>query len=213
MIRNDLNYMMYDIDISPYNLYFIADMHFCHKRIDELVPRERDWINKLIYNWNNTVYPNDVVIIVGDACLDIQKYKCCQRYIQSLNGVKILIRGNHDRFEKGKLLDNGYFMVVPHLLLRVKTNKGSYNIFIHHEPLEKKDFEKIKMSYNRHIHIHIHGHTHLNTPFVYKKYGIPFFNVSCEVLDYTPVHVGTIIYIAKQMEEQTFELKTINDIL
>lgn len=45
-------------------------------------------------NWNGIVGPNDIVYYEGDFAFGTIKW--CRELLNSLNGYKILIRGNHD---------------------------------------------------------------------------------------------------------------------
>lgn len=83
-------------------IYFTSDLHFGHKNIANFGSRPIEgpvdneyWICE---HWQNTVSRKvaadrtDVVYILGDAAFDEDSL----RTIQSLNGIKILIGGNHD---------------------------------------------------------------------------------------------------------------------
>lgn len=90
--------------------FFTSDCHFQHKNI--LRYCDRPWsdlesMNKaLIDNWNRTVGKEDTVYVVGDfAFAGIAKI---QEILASLNGTKILIRGNHDCRGNAKYLSVGF---------------------------------------------------------------------------------------------------------
>ena len=79
-------------------IFYISDLHFKHKNIIKFDGRpfscteEMDAI--LINNWNLTVSNKDKVFILGDFCWG--KEEDWLHYLQLLNGVKTLIKGNHD---------------------------------------------------------------------------------------------------------------------
>jgi len=191
----DINYTMINSNFNKF--FFISDMHFCHKNIDELAEREEGWVETLMSNWNNTVSEDSTVFIVGDACLDIKKYSCCKEYISKLNGRKILIRGNHDRYENGKLLSVGYEFVLSNLFIKVMA-KSPFNIYVQHIPPAERDIESLMNKMRRYPHVVVHGHVHRKKPFVYTIKGVKFINVSVEVVNYTPISLEEIIKIYKE---------------
>ena len=92
------------------NTFLISDTHFFHDSVTTfepsrlesmhsqgfgldpditLIQAHKDWI---IYNWNNTVQENDVILHLGDFA-----WRGMQDIVGELNGIKILILGNHDR--------------------------------------------------------------------------------------------------------------------
>lgn len=100
-------------------IFLTADTHFCHGNIILHCDRKPwlynnpnynpdipyDFISNNNYsvnsqkhdedlktNWNNMVGPKDQVIIAGDFAYRNHKY-----HINSLNGKKILVKGNHDK--------------------------------------------------------------------------------------------------------------------
>ena len=137
--------------------YFIADTHFFHENvirfdkrpftsIEEMNAKMRDW-------WNNTVRTNDRVYILGDFLwLDPRKQE--KEYIdftKSLNGHKVLIKGNHDNVKRfSPEIVNGFENIFERK--EIKMNKKV--IVMDHYPL---------MSYHQDVRenvFHFHGHTH-----------------------------------------------------
>lgn len=79
--------------------WFVADPHFCHRRIVEMARRpfadHREMNEALIRNWNGRVALDDVVRVVGDfACT--KRTEEIAPIFHRLNGVKHLVLGNHD---------------------------------------------------------------------------------------------------------------------
>ena len=85
-------------------VYFISDLHFGHKNILTYDNRPFKTIeehdNALVKNWNNTISNDDEVYILGD--ISWHNVTKTIEIVKSLNGVKHLIVGNHDK----KLLKN-----------------------------------------------------------------------------------------------------------
>jgi calcineurin-like phosphoesterase family protein len=81
-------------------IYFTSDLHLYHKNILEFCKDSRpfndlDAMHESLRNhWNGLVNSDDTVYILGDVSFgDIQQ---TIKYLDSLNGKKILIYGNHD---------------------------------------------------------------------------------------------------------------------
>ena len=83
--------------------FIVSDTHFNHERIIELCDRpfaNVDEMNQtMIENWNRTVGPNDQVYHLGDFAFSDSP----ENYFHRLNGVKHLIKGNHDPKETLRL--------------------------------------------------------------------------------------------------------------
>lgn len=82
-------------------LYALADLHLplgVNKPMDIFGKHWENYVTRLYDNWQSTVKHNDTVVIAGDfswatylndALADFE-------YLHSLNGRKILLKGNHD---------------------------------------------------------------------------------------------------------------------
>jgi predicted phosphohydrolase len=90
------------------SLFAIADTHLSFS-VDKPMNIFQGWDNfeiRLQKNWNNVVSADDTVVIAGDIswamCMDdaLEDF----RFLDSLNGTKIIMKGNHDYWwsTKGK---------------------------------------------------------------------------------------------------------------
>lgn len=82
-------------------VYCIADTHLSEavpKPMDVFGNRWRDYTNKLVRGWNAVVSESDTVIIPGDLSwgLNLDEAASDLKLIASLNGKKIIGKGNHD---------------------------------------------------------------------------------------------------------------------
>ena len=81
-------------------IYFTSDLHLGHRNIIKLAQRGFDSIEQmdeqLIKNFNNRVTDKDTVYILGDLSMKGAEY--VNGVIPQLNGTKVLVQGNHDRF-------------------------------------------------------------------------------------------------------------------
>lgn len=79
--------------------YFTSDLHFFHKNIckftdRKLVTSQEDHEQWLFDIWNSQIENEDLVYILGD--ISFGKYEQTADFVESLNGQKIVIKGNHD---------------------------------------------------------------------------------------------------------------------
>lgn len=131
------------------NLYVCADLHLGHKKILEFEPsravfsciEEHDLI--IQENWNRTVTKRDTVLVCGDIAFSRDAFN----KFGSFNGRKILIQGNHDKYNVKEYLK--YFQDVCSYV--IKNRVIFTHIPIHHSQLEER------WDYN------IHGHLHSKT--------------------------------------------------
>lgn len=136
--------------------YFISDPHFFHENvirfdkrpftcIEQMNAQMRDW-------WNNTVSEKDRVYILGDFIWLPPSDPEYIKFTKSLNGKKVLIKGNHDNVEKFSSELKDCFEDIQNRK-EIKLNKK--RIIMDHYPL---------MMYRHDTDanvFHFHGHTHI----------------------------------------------------
>lgn len=179
-------------------IFFTSDQHFFHNNVIMYDNRPFSSISEmnsvLINNWNSIVKSDDVVYVLGDFgfCPIVSIYNL----LNSLNGKKILVLGNHDRHQQGQYIKAGFDAVYYELVMKL----GQKIIRLSHYPYKTSKlslwWEKISTGKD-YSHINkkrplrnkedwlIHGHTHNG----YKK--IDFkrkqINVGCYAWSYFPV--------------------------
>lgn len=133
--------------------YFIADLHFGHQAILTYDNRPFWTIEEhdatLIKNWNNRIGAKDEVFILGD----ISWYNASKtiEIIESLNGIKHLIVGNHDKYLlKNRKLRSLFVEITDYKELSLPDSKG---IVLCHYPIP---------CFNHHYYnwYHLYGHVH-----------------------------------------------------
>ncbi len=82
-------------------LFTISDLHLSlntNKSMDVFGGAWKGYINKLEKNWNETVGKDDVVVIPGDISWEtyLENALLDFKFLDSLNGNKIILKGNHD---------------------------------------------------------------------------------------------------------------------
>lgn len=127
--------------------WWTSDYHFDHDKMMTFYLgrpfKTTEEGNEAFIEWTNAVVKKgDVLTIAGDVTLHHNTELVYRKFINRLNGTKIILRGNHDYWmpkNKGKYLDH-------------RKVEGAY-IATSHYPMR---------SWNRSIHgsINLHGHTH-----------------------------------------------------
>lgn len=172
--------------------YFIADLHFGHSNIISLCNRPYNSVEEMdeafISAWNARVKKKaDTVYIVGDL---VWEKADPLKYIQRLNGRKVLITGNHDKKWLAKNDYSEYFdQITPYL--EVKSNNLDITL-CHYPMLEWKNSRKIgskKLGYL------IHGHIHNRYCDDYKTlFMMPHaLNAGVDINEFVPVTLSELI--------------------
>ena len=151
-------------------IYIISDLHFGHENLAThrgfKNAKEQDAF--IISNWNRIIKPKDTVWILGDITMEKANYDV----LDSLNGYKKVVLGNHDKPQHTK-----------ELLKHVNSVCGVFRyrrVLFTHVPIHESEF--------RYISVNIHGHIHEKIIDDDR-----YFNVSCEAVNYTPVLLQDIL--------------------
>ncbi len=133
--------------------WFTSDTHFWHKKILSMgVGRPQfksieDMEQRIIENWNRKVKPEDTVYILGDFCWG-GNVKRIKGLLDSLNGKKTLVIGNHDRLDN-YYKTSSFVDIVQYKEIRI----GDDWICMNHFPIAEWD----GYYYGSY---HLYGHTH-----------------------------------------------------
>ncbi len=81
-------------------VYAIADLHLslgCDKPMD-IFKGWKDYLERLENNWRSLVTDDDTVVVAGDISWAMKLEECYEdfKFLNSLPGTKILLKGNHD---------------------------------------------------------------------------------------------------------------------
>lgn len=166
------------------NIFFIADTHFNEPEV-MFMARENNCFcpscdakdNILIKNWNKVVKPDDKVFILGDFGEP--------SYAKDLNGIKILIKGNHDNYDEENYLT--YF-------------KRTYDMSVLYDSFFLLSHEPIFISDIHSPYANIFGHVH-NNP-IYKTVSPRSYCVSACRINYTPISYEKILEEMRKEEEK-----------
>jgi len=151
-------------------VFFISDLHFGHRNmaIKRGFKDEHEHDSHIIKKWNKVVNKKDTVWILGDITMEkVAPYAL----LDKLNGFKKVVLGNHDMPNHSK-----------ELLKYVNSIAGMVDYkgyALTHCPIHESEISRYIKN--------IHGHVHENS--------LPderYLNVSCEVLNYTPLLMANI---------------------
>jgi calcineurin-like phosphoesterase family protein len=136
---------------------FTSDLHMQHNRIVEFTNRGKETTQEnhtewLIDVWNKNVTPADVCYHLGDYSF-AKKYEDIAKFTESLNGVKIFIKGNHDRREHLDQLVKDQLIAAWYDYKEIKL--GDTPVVLFHYPIASWH----RQGYGAY---HLHGHCHGN---------------------------------------------------
>jgi len=133
---------MSDCDGDSMKVFLVSDTHLNHANIATYCDRPKNFTNMIIRRWNKRVTVHDTVIHLGDVAIGPRQLVEFQ--IRSLNGTKILIRGNHDKHGSCSWwMDHGFSFACDGLKY--------HNCWLTHEP---------DTSRAGGCDLNIHGHLH-----------------------------------------------------
>lgn len=167
--------------------FFIADCHFGHQRIIEMCNRPftdvKDMEEQMIRKWNEKVTNEDTVYILGDVCFKMSKQDII-KILKQLNGKKVLVKGNHDKYAGQRDFDECFEKVCDYLQI----NENKQQIILCHFPI----WDWAGMYYDS---VHLYGHIHNNVmPHERRAYC-----VSAEHTNYCPVTLEEIFDLNKKL--------------
>lgn len=174
------------------NSLLISDQHYGHSNFLTFRDEAGDLIRPfssveemdelMIERHNGTVRPQDKVYFLGDVCFS---FRVLEKIMPRLNGIKVLIKGNHDNLKMSQYMQ--FF----------KDVRGSHQLdefVLTHIPIHPE-------SIGRWAKGNIHGHTHernvmINSPGnlteMNNREDPRYINVCVEQINYTPISLEEI---------------------
>ena len=169
-------------------IWLSSDLHLSHDRAFIYEPRGfvsvEDMNTAIVERFNSVVEPEDELFILGDLMLGEYDEKNLS-LIQSLNGKKTIIAGNHDTPRRRGLYET-VLGIAPLDALYKKMN--GYHCYLSHYPTITSNLEKESL---KQCTINFFGHTHQQDNF-YKD--IPYlYHVGVDSHDCYPVSIDQAI--------------------
>lgn len=156
------------------NTFLISDTHFGHanilnfKKKDGRPLREgfkdiKDHDLELIKRWNSVVNKEDKVYHLGDV--GFTNFPYIKNIFDSLNGTKVLIKGNHDNFKLSQYMQ---------IFKDVRATHQLDKFVLSHVPLHPFSLDRWKGNIHGHLHEHIIQDS-------------KYLNICVEQINYTPI--------------------------
>ncbi len=160
--------------------FFVSDTHFGHANIIKYAARpfsNLDEMNEvLIERWNSKVTAEDRVFHLGDFAF--KDKPAAKAIFQRLNGIKVLIRGNHD---DQATLHLGWFAV--HDYFQYHCSQSGIYVMLCHYPM-------LDWPAKFHGALHFYGHVHDRFP---QGAQPGSYNLCVEKRGYQPVTLRQVI--------------------
>lgn len=183
------------------NIFFISDTHFGHENMYKFVDYQGNKVRPfnnaqeadeiMIQKWNELVKPTDKIYHLGDVA-----FKCghVNSILSRLNGIKVLVKGNHDKLQ-------------PQLYLKYfKDIRGTFHIdgnyLLSHFPIHSDS----KSRFVRGLHGHIHTQfvkrpIYEQNLYVGEIQDLWYRNCCVEVNDYAPIPFEVIKHETEKLIE------------
>ena len=185
-------------------VYFTSDLHFCHDKDFVWQARGFESIDEMnaeiVRRWNEVVYPDDDVYILGD--LTLGNVEEGLKLIAKLNGYLHIIRGNHDTDTKVSR-----YLELPNVVSAEFATVYKYKkaiFWLSHYPTITANYDDDK-PWAKHV-VCLFGHTHQISPFyeIIKHAGEnPYmYNVGMDAHNCTPITIDEIITDIRKKKEE-----------
>ena len=179
-------------------IWFTSDMHLGHDK--DFVTKARGFETveemnaEIIRRWNECVYPDDDVYVLGDLTLgDVEEGI---RLIAKLNGYLHIMRGNHDTDKKVER-----YLELPNVVSVQYADVLKYGkavFWMGHYPTITANYDDDK-PWAKHV-VCLFGHTHQEQPFYNDN---PYmYNVGMDAHNCTPITIDEIIADIRKKKEE-----------
>lgn len=179
-------------------IFCTSDLHLGHDK--DFVVQERGFATveemnaEIIRRWNERVYPDDDVYVLGDLTLgDVEEGI---RLIAKLNGYLHIIRGNHDTDKKVER-----YLELPNVVSVQYADVLKYGkavFWLGHYPTITANYDDDK-PWAKHV-VCLFGHTHQEQPFYNDN---PYmYNVGMDAHNCTPITIDEIVADIRKKKEE-----------
>ena len=165
-----------------HNIFFASDHHFGHANILNFLADGHplrvfdhvDHMNEhMIEQHNKVVRPEDKTYFLGDVAMG----SAGLRYLDRMNGTKVLIKGNHDRDKLSNYAKYFKDVRATHLVDKM---------VLSHVPIHPQSLVR----WNRNVHGHLHSNRIMNDSG--RAINPHYLCVCMEQIDYTPISLEEV---------------------
>ena len=130
-------------------IWLITDTHYNHDKMIELCGRPKNFARRIHRNLVKELGADDLLIHLGDVCIG-NDADVHERYVATLPGRRVLVRGNHDRKSDHWYLTHGWHFVCEQFTMTASRKR----ILFSHAPVPDDG------SYDVNVHGHLHNSGH-----------------------------------------------------
>lgn len=135
------------------NEFFISDTHLNHTNIIKYCNRPFESVEEMnetiIERWNDRISRRDRVWILGDLVPFEKDYTVIRNIVRRLNGLKVLIPGNHDNLNA---VDKADICAIDELITEKQFDPNTYIVMCH--------YKMATWNHSHHGSFHLFGHSH-----------------------------------------------------
>jgi len=197
-------------------IFITSDQHFDHPNIIKYCERPYESVEEmnedLILRWNSVVSEGDVVYILGDYHWNTSKPNRVRDFMNRLNGIKILIIGNHDRVKHIQGFNLGFSAVLEEATIKV----GKRKYLLSHYPYRRTFLQKVRTLFKTRFKIWnfryedrrpeykglwlFHGHTH--GKYKLNPYHKKMIHIGVDAWNYMPASLSEIEKLIQEVENK-----------
>lgn len=179
-------------------IFLTSDLHLGHDKDFVVQARGFETVEEMnaeiIRRWNERVYPDDDVYVLGDLTLgDVEEGI---RLIAKLNGYLHILRGNHDTDKKVER-----YLELPNVVSVQYADVLKYGkavFWMGHYPTITANYDDDK-PWAKHV-VCLFGHTHQEQPFYNDN---PYmYNVGMDAHNCTPITIDEIVADIRKKKEE-----------
>ena len=179
-------------------IFLTSDLHLGHDKDFVVQARGFETVEEMnaeiIRRWNERVYPDDDVYVLGDLTLgDVEEGI---RLIAKLNGYLHILRGNHDTDKKVER-----YLELPNVVSVQYADVLKYGkavFWMGHYPTITANYDDDK-PWAKHV-VCLFGHTHQEQPFYNDN---PYmYNVGMDAHNCTPITIDEVIADIRKKKEE-----------
>jgi len=148
----------------------------------------------MIQRWNECVNPEDICYIIGD--FSFRRFEKTKEIVEKLNGKKHLIWGNHDLWNRNRLMkifDSVYDQCILQISNTIRVKLSHFPYVTPTENQETPKHRKFRPYPEGHWLLHGHVHSHWKI-----RRDLKCINVGVDVWDFKPINHDKIIQIINE---------------
>lgn len=145
------------LDLKGKTVWFTSDYHLYHENVIKFDGRPFTSIEEMHRiireNHNSVVGQDDIVIYLGDLAF-INNPRLVLKFLESLNGTFVLVRGNHDKLLQDHAFKSSTLLIGD--LLEVTLGPEDHFVCCH--------YPMVVWNRSHHGSFHVFGHVHGHLP-------------------------------------------------